>query len=387
MATTSSHCVSVTRRVSNSLRLQCFMQNLAQPQSKSRASLSWCRRTGQRSPGTFPRMKRFYSNSSSFPPDDHEVLLQRQQKQEEKQRELACSETSELFKLAMRKVPQQVIVVTTGLYQPESRSWLKRGVTCSTFSSVSFHPPIISLCLNQGSRMHDLMKTTKRFAVHILAQDQVRHGIHFSKPAQDDQCQFENIPHVQGEEGLPIILGSLACLLCDSHSYHGVGDHTVWYGTVTGVSVSQTLQEPLIYFTRKFRSVGDEIFLKAFEDATLPFEDWTHQAHLRMAWNYIKEYGKEGAVPYIKLGIQKFNERNRDKIKTGYHETTTMFFIHLVSDAVVQSVNANETFEDFLANNGHLLDKNLLLQYYSLETLQQDSARNRFILPDKKPLP
>ena len=51
---------------------------------------------------------------------------------------------------------------------------------------------------------------------------------------------------------------------------------------------------------RKFRSVGDEIFLKAFEDATLPFEDWTHEAHLRMAWNYIKEYGKEGAVPYIK---------------------------------------------------------------------------------------
>ncbi|RUS91311.1 hypothetical protein EGW08_000925 [Elysia chlorotica] len=374
--------LTISRHLTCSLKRS--IQKIIKPASRTTTSQSWCRRSMQ---GSLP-CKRFYASSSSVPPDDHhEVLLQRQRRREEAQKELVSAETSELFKLAMRKVPQQVIVVTTGLYQPESRSWLKRGVTCSTFSSVSFHPPIISLCLNQGSRMHNLLKSTKRFAVHILAQDQVRHGIHFSKPAKDDQCQFENIPHVQGEEGLPIILGSLACLLCDSHSYHGVGDHTVWYGTVTGVSMSETLQEPLIYFTRKFRSVGDEIFLKAFEDATLPFEDWTHQAHLRMAWNYIKEHGKEGAVPYIKLGIQKFNERNQDKVSTGYHETITMFFIHLVSDAIVQSVYANETFESFLTNNGHLLDKDILLQYYSIETLHQELARNKFIPPDKKPLP
>ncbi|XP_059163912.1 uncharacterized protein LOC131946915 isoform X2 [Physella acuta] len=320
-------------------------------------------------------------------PDNPEIVLQKQRPQEHLLWRNASNETSEFFKLAMRKVPQQVVVVTTGLYQAESRSWLKRGVTRSTFSSVSYHPPIISFCLNQGSRMHDLIKSTGKFAVHVLAQDQIKHGIHFSNPARDDSCQFENVPHVQGEEGLPIILGSLAVLLCDTHSYHGVGDHTVWYGNVSGVSVSETLQDPLIYFTRKFRSVGDEIFLKAFEDATLPFEDWTHEAHLRMAWNYITEHGKSGAVPYIKLGIQKYNEKNRHKITTGYHETITMFFIHLVSDAIVSSVNANETFEEFLENNKHLMDKNLLLDYYNKETLFQESARNRFILPDKKSLP
>ena len=53
-------------------------------------------------------------------------------------------------------------------------------------------------------------------------------------------------------------------------------------------------------FVRSFRSVGDQLFLQAFESATLPFEDWNHEAHLRMAWNYIKEYGPEGAAPYIK---------------------------------------------------------------------------------------
>ena len=56
----------------------------------------------------------------------------------------------------------------------------------------------------------------------------------------------------------------------------------------------------MIYF-RSFRSVGDEAFIQAFEDTTLPFEDWTHEAHLRMAWNYIREHGKEAATPLIKL--------------------------------------------------------------------------------------
>ncbi|XP_005090823.1 uncharacterized protein LOC101849265 isoform X2 [Aplysia californica] len=325
-------------------------------------------------------------SSTGEPPDSIEVLLRHKRRQEEVELKQASEETSDIFKLAMRKVPQQVVVVTSGQFQPDSRQWLKRGVTCSTFSSVSYQPPIISFCLSQG-RMHDLIKSTKKFAVHILAQDQIHHGIHFSKPAPNGECQFDNVPHVQGEEGLPIILGSLAVLLCDSHTYHGVGDHTVWYGNVTGVSVSETLQEPLIYFTRKFRSVGDEIFLSAFEGTTLPFEEWTHEAHVRMAWNYIREHGKEGAVPYIKLGIQKFNEKNRDKITTGYHETITMFFIHLVSDAIVQSVHANETFEEFLSSNPHLVDKQLLMDYYSPETLKSEAARYRFIRPDKKSLP
>ena len=51
---------------------------------------------------------------------------------------------------------------------------------------------------------------------------------------------------------------------------------------------------------RSFRSVGDEIFIQSFEEAALPFEDWTHEAHLRMAWTYIKEHGREGAEPFIK---------------------------------------------------------------------------------------
>lgn len=53
--------------------------------------------------------------------------------------------------------------------------------------------------------------------------------------------------------------------------------------------------------------MGDQVFLQAFENATLPFTDWTHEAHLRMAWNYIKDYGPEGATPYIKCVMRFLN--------------------------------------------------------------------------------
>lgn len=52
--------------------------------------------------------------------------------------------------------------------------------------------------------------------------------------------------------------------------------------------------------SRSFRTVGDEMFMEAFENRTLPFEQWTHKAHLRMAWNYIKDYGPENAIRKIK---------------------------------------------------------------------------------------
>ena len=76
------------------------------------------------------------------------------------------------------------------------------------------------------------------------------------------------------------------------------------------------IKKPLLFTSRlsrrSFRSVGDEMFMEAFEQRTLPFEQWTHEAHLRMAWNYIKEYGPEHAAlkikykshpPYAVMGI------------------------------------------------------------------------------------
>ena len=54
-----------------------------------------------------------------------------------------------------------------------------------------------------------------------------------------------------------------------------------------------------------------------------------------------------------------------------------MFFIHLVSKAIKQVVDADMTFEQFLSQNQYLTDSDLLFQYYNKGTLFQEDARHR----------
>lgn len=295
------------------------------------------------------------------------------------------TDVEKMYKTVMRKVPQPVVVVTTGIY---SRSgWNKRGMTCTSFTSVSFCPPIVSICIQNPSRMHDMLLQSKNFAVHVLARHQVSYGMTFAQFPKNG-CQFEAVPHYQGENNVPVILGCCAVMECKAHSVHTVGDHHVWYGEVQDAHVDDKISHPMLYHYRSFRSVGDEIFIQSFEEATLPFENWTHEAHLRMAWTYIKEHGREGAEPYVKTGIKNFNEKNKEKIKTGYSETITMFYMFAVSDAIAQTPNVMEiSFEDFLKQNGHLLDRSLMYEYYSRDIISNPTSKTEFLLPDKKRLP
>ena len=47
--------------------------------------------------------------------------------------------------------------------------------------------------------MHSILMESDKYAIHVLAQNQVAHGVHFSKPAVDQHDQFEDIPHEMNE--------------------------------------------------------------------------------------------------------------------------------------------------------------------------------------------
>ncbi|VDI74214.1 Hypothetical predicted protein [Mytilus galloprovincialis] len=295
------------------------------------------------------------------------------------------SAVDRLYKKLMGKVPQSVVVVTTAEYDILKNRWMNKGLTCTSFTNVSYHPPIVSFCVNHPSKMHDLLLRTQHFAIHVLGKDQVAYSLEFAKHVNDDIDQFARVPHTQGHEGIPIIAGCSAVMQCRVHSVHTVGDHHVWYGSVFDAVVSDNAPDTLLYYFKSFRSVGDEIFIKAFEDATLPYEDWTHEAHLRMAWTYITEYGKEKATPFIREGIQHFNEQNKDKVKFGYHETITGFYISIVADSVNRT--SALTFDEFITKNSFLFDKNVISKYYTKDRLYSDDARHSFVTPDICPLP
>ena len=129
----------------------------------------------------------------------------------------------------------------------------------------------------------------------------------------------------------------------------------------------------------------DQEFLDAFERCTLPKEQWTHSAHIRMAWLYLREQPYEIAITKIREGIQKYNASMGNSI--GYHETVTCLYARLVRDRM-RTIGAT-SWEVFAQGCDDLFDRKSppSLKYYRKETLELPEARARFIEPDLQPLP
>lgn len=135
-----------------------------------------------------------------------------------------------------------------------------------------------------------------------------------------------------------------------------------------------------------FMKTDDENFLEAFESCTLPRSEWTHQAHLRMAYLYLcGSSDVEALIPAVRQRIQTYNQANRNR--TGYHETITVAFLHLVADRMRHC--PTPAFPDFERENADMFAPGgeFLLRYYERDTLFSPEARARFVPPDRVPLP
>jgi hypothetical protein len=67
-----------------------------------------------------------------------------------------------------------------------------------------------------------------------------------------------------------------------------------------------------------------------------------------------------------------------------YHETITLFWVHLLSRA--HAASHGERLEEIVHANPQLLEKNFPLAYYSAERLFSNEARTSWVEPDLKPL-
>lgn len=130
----------------------------------------------------------------------------------------------------------------------------------------------------------------------------------------------------------------------------------------------------------------DSLFLDAFESCTLPRSEWTHRAHLRMAYLYLRDTpDPQLLLAAVRQRIRNFNEANRNR--TGYHETITAAFLRIVADRMRRK--ACPTFSEFEAFHPDLFAPGgaVLLRYYARETLFSPEARATFVPPDREPLP
>jgi 3-hydroxy-9,10-secoandrosta-1,3,5(10)-triene-9,17-dione monooxygenase reductase component len=151
------------------------------------------------------------------------------------------------LKDVMRTFPQGVTVVTAeGDEGP-------RGITVSSFASVSLEPPLVLVCIMKESRAHDAI-AKGRFVVNVLGQDQGPVSDHFASPKLSSEEQFTGyaFPKIDG------CLGYLHCKVVDQSEQ---GTHTVFFGQVEQIELGAAGEtaKPLVFCSRQYWGLGETV--------------------------------------------------------------------------------------------------------------------------------
>jgi flavin reductase (DIM6/NTAB) family NADH-FMN oxidoreductase RutF len=120
------------------------------------------------------------------------------------------------------------------------------GFTCQSFYSVSMSPPLVSFSVMASSASYPGIRQAGRFAVNILAGEQVGISNTFARRGAD---KWQGVHWQPSPLGNPLIAGCLHWLDCEVHAEHVAGDHLIVVGEVKALNVQDTAAtQPLLYF-------------------------------------------------------------------------------------------------------------------------------------------
>ena len=137
---------------------------------------------------------------------------------------------------------------------------------------------------------------------------------------------------------------------------------------------------------------GDDAeFLRQFESLALPFEQWTHRAHVRVGFLYLRDHGFDTALARVRAGIQTYNAHNKvpESPTSGYSETTTRAFLHLIAATIAAygEMLPAPTSAHFCDHHPQLMTRHALRLFYSPRRRMHPLAKAQFVEPDLAPLP
>lgn len=130
-----------------------------------------------------------------------------------------------------------VTVVTT--VDAEGRAW---GLTANSFSSVSLDPPLVLWSQATRAPSHPTFAAAERFAINILAEDQIELSNRFATSGID---KFSGVETDAGAGAVPLLRGCSAWLECTVVSKLPGGDHVIFVGQVQ--SIRRNDRRPLVF--------------------------------------------------------------------------------------------------------------------------------------------
>src|SRR6476646_10717177 len=136
--------------------------------------------------------------------------------------------------------------------------------------------------------------------------------------------------------------------------------------------------------SRKYEKEDDVLDLvRAFEDASIPRDEWTHAEHLIVALYYVSHHDVDTAIEKMRTGILNLLAYGF-KVDLGkempYHETITVFWIRTV--AAFDASSKGKPLGDKIREIVNTLNKDHIFSCYTRELLVADEARRGFITGD-----
>jgi len=132
-------------------------------------------------------------------------------------------------------------------------------------------------------------------------------------------------------------------------------------------------------------SQDDLGFRDAFEAGRVAPANFTHRAHLRLAYVYLCEGPVDAAMPRMRTALLSFLRRNGVPAEK-YHETLTRSWLMAVA-YFMDKATPTICFDHLLAQDNRLLDTQIMLTHYRKDTLFSDAARAAFVAPDLQDIP
>ena len=152
-----------------------------------------------------------------------------------------------LFRQLLRRHAAAVVVVTAPGEPPA-------GFTATSFTSVSLEPPLVSFCLANTASAWPAVHRAETIAVHVLTQEQEHVARTFATRGIDRFAAY-GAWH-PGPDGVPLLDGVLARMVCRVSRKVEAGDHTIVLATPeTGEHHADSDVTPLVYHDGRYAAL------------------------------------------------------------------------------------------------------------------------------------
>ena len=151
------------------------------------------------------------------------------------------------FRKALSQFATGVTVITTRLADGSFR-----GLTASSFNSVSLDPPLVLWSLGNAANSLPIFSGNSHYVINVLGADQAHLAQRFSRRTENP---FGDVEYELSRTGQPILKGVSAWFECHNRSRYPEGDHVIFVGEVEICSANP--QPALVFHSGQFSSTAN----------------------------------------------------------------------------------------------------------------------------------